>query len=280
MTTFSQIVADRLGVPIEDVEVVHGDTSIMQLGLDTYGSRSLAVGGVALYIAADKIIDKARKIIAHQLECAEDDLQYEGGRYAIKGTDRSMNVMDAALCAFTAHNCPDGIEPGLEATYAYDPPNFSWPGGAHIAVVEVDTETGSVDLRRYVAVDEVGTVINPMIVDGMVHGGVAQGIGQALFEEADLRRRRQPRHRAPWSATSSRAAPELIDIETDRVEAPSPTNPMGVKGVGETGTIASTAAVVNAVVDALSPYGITDVQMPAKPEKVWRAIQDAKGGAK
>jgi aerobic carbon-monoxide dehydrogenase large subunit len=278
VTTFSQIVADRLGVPIEHVHIVHGDTSIMHLGLDTYGSRSLAVGGVALYNAADKIIAKARKIVAHQQECAEDDLEYQGGHFTIKGTDRTMNVMDAALCAFTAHNCPDDVEPGLEATYAYDPPNFSWPGGAHVCVVEVDTETGSVELRRYVAVDDVGTVINPMIVDGMVQGGVVQGIGQALFEEAiyddngNLTTGSMLSYIVPSSA-------ELIDIETDRVEAPSPTNPMGVKGVGETGTIAATPAVIGAVVDALSPYGVTDVPMPAKPENVWRAIQDAKGGA-
>jgi carbon-monoxide dehydrogenase large subunit len=279
VTTFSQIVADRLGVPVEDVEVVHGDTSIMQLGLDTYGSRSLAVGGVALYHAADKIIAKARKIVAHQLECAEDDLEYDEGRFTVAGTDRSMKVMDAALCAFTAHNCPDGLEPGLEATYAYDPPNFSWPGGAHVAIVEVDTETGSVDLSRYVAVDEVGKVINPMIVDGMVHGGIAQGVGQALFEEAvydddgNLITGSMVNYIVPTAA-------ELPVFETDRVEAPSPTNPMGVKGVGETGTIASTPAVINAVVDALAPYGVTDVPMPAKPENVWRALQDAKGGAR
>jgi aerobic carbon-monoxide dehydrogenase large subunit len=249
----------------------------MQLGLDTYGSRSLAVGGVALYHAADKIIAKARKIVAHQLECAEDDLEYEGGRFTIRGTDRSMKVMDAALCAFTAHNCPDDVEPGMEATFAYDPPNFSWPGGAHVAVVEVDTETGAVDLRRYVAVDEVGKVINPMIVDGMVQGGIAQGIGQALFEEAVYDEEGNLVNGSMVGYIVPSAA-ELIDFETDRVEAPSPTNPMGVKGVGETGTIASTPAVINAVVDALSPYGVTDVAMPAKPETVWRAIQE--GGAR
>ncbi|MGH3090942.1 MAG: xanthine dehydrogenase family protein molybdopterin-binding subunit [Gaiellaceae bacterium] len=277
VTTFSQIVADRLGVPIENVEVVHGDTSIMQLGLDTYGSRSLAVGGVALYNAAEKIIAKARTIVAHKLEVAEDDLRYEGGTFTVAGTDRTMSVQEAALHAFTAHDLPDGLEPGLETTAVYDPPNFSWPGGAHVAVVEVDTETGSVELRRYVAVDEVGKVINPMIVDGMVHGGVAQGIGQALFEEAvfdedgNLVTGSMVSYIVPSSA-------ELIDIETDRVEAPSPTNPMGVKGVGETGTIASTPAVINAIVDALSPYGVTDVEMPAKPETVWRAIQE--GGAR
>jgi carbon-monoxide dehydrogenase large subunit len=277
VTTFSQIVADRLGYPIENVEVVHGDTSIMQLGLDTYGSRSLAVGGIALYNAAEKIIGKARTIVAHKLEVAEDDLGYDGGAFTVAGTDRTMTVQDAALHAFTAHDLPDGLEPGLETTAVYDPPNFSWPGGAHVAVVEVDTETGSVDLRRYVAVDEIGSVVNPMIVEGMVHGGVAQGIGQALFEEAVFD---EDGNLVTGSMVSYivPSAAELIDIETDRVEAPSPTNPLGVKGVGETGTIASTPAVVNAIVDALSPYGVTDVEMPAKPERVWRAIQE--GGAR
>src|ERR671919_1122311 len=277
VTTFSQIVADRLGYPIENVEVVHGDTSIMQLGLDTYGSRSLAVGGIALYNAAEKVIGKARTIVAHKLEVAEDDLRYDGGTFTVVGTDRTMTVQDAALHAFTAHDLPDGVEPGLETTAVYDPPNFSWPGGAHVSVVEVDTETGSVDLRRYVAVDEIGSVVNPMIVDGMVHGGVAQGIGQALFEVAVFD---EDGNLVTGSMVSYivPSAAELIDIETDRVEAPSPTKPLGVKGVGETGTIASTPAVVNAIVDALSPYGVTDVEMPAKPERVWRAIQE--GGAR
>src|SRR5439155_8894525 len=184
-TTWSQIVADRLGYEIDEVEVLHGDTAVVPLGMDTYGSRSLAVGGVALYHAADKVIDKARAIVAHQLEAAEDDLEYAEGRFSVKGSpDRGMTVPEAAFAAWTAHNIPDGMEPGLEATYVYDPPNFSWPSGAHLAVIEVDTETGAADLVRYVAVDDLGRVINPMIVDGQVHGGIAQGVAQALFEEA------------------------------------------------------------------------------------------------
>ena len=276
VTTFSQIVADRLGVPIEQVEIVHGDTSAMQLGLDTYGSRSLAVGGVALYNAAEKVIAKSRSIVAHKLEVSPDDLEFENGRFTVAGTDKTMTVTDAALHAFTAHDLPDGLEPGLEATFVYDPPNFSWPGGAHIAVVEVDKETGEVDLRRYVAVDEIGNVINPMVVDGQIHGGVTQGIAQALWEEAiydedgNLTTGSMVSYLVPSAA-------ETIDYELDRVVAPSPTNPLGVKGVGETGTIASTPAVMNAVVDALAPYGVRDVQMPAKPEHVWRALQE--GGA-
>ena len=184
VTTFSQIVADRLGIPLDQIEVVHGDTATMQLGLDTYGSRSLAVGGIALYNAAEKVIDKARAVVAHKLEVSPDDLQLENGTFTVAGTDKSMTVRDAALHAFTAHDLPDGMEPGLEATFVYDPPNFSWPGGAHICIVEVDTETGDVELLRYIAVDEIGNVINPQIVDGQIHGGITQGIAQALWEEA------------------------------------------------------------------------------------------------
>jgi carbon-monoxide dehydrogenase large subunit len=276
VTTWSQIAADRLGVPIENIEVLHGDTSVIPLGMDTYGSRSLAVGGVALYHAADRIIEKARKIAAHQLEVAEADLEYERGRFTVRGTDKSLTVTEAALSAWTAHNLPDGLEPGLEATYVHDPENFSWPGGCHVAVVEIDTETGAVDLVRYVAVDEVGNVINPTIVDGQVHGGIAQGVAQALFEEAVYD---EDGNLVTGSMVSYLvpSAAELPSFEVDRVAAPSPTNPLGVKGVGETGTIASPAAVMNAVVDALSHLGVTDVDMPATPERVWRAISGGDG---
>ena len=184
MTTFSQVVADRLGVGIDDVEILHGDTAVSALGMDTYGSRSLAVGGVAVWQAADKVIAKARRIAAHQLEVSDDDIAEAGGRFTVRGTDRSMTVAEAGFQAWTAHNLPDGMEPMLEETAVYDPPNFSWPGGCHVAVVEVDTETGDTRLVRYVAVDEVGTVVNPTIVDGQVHGGIAQGVGAALYEEA------------------------------------------------------------------------------------------------
>jgi carbon-monoxide dehydrogenase large subunit len=273
VTTFSQIVAERLGVPLDQVEIVHGDTSAMQLGLDTYGSRSLAVGGIALYNAAEKILEKSKAVVAHKLEVSPDDLQYENGAFTVAGTDKSMTVQDAALHTFTAHDLPDGMEPGLEATFVYDPPNFSWPGGAHVCVVEVDPETGDVELRRYVAVDEIGNVINPTIVDGQIHGGVTQGIAQALWEEAIYDEDGNLTTSSMLSYLVPSAA-ETIDYELDRVNAPSPTNPLGVKGVGETGTIASTPAVINAIVDALSPFGVTDVEMPAKPERVWRAIQE------
>ena len=273
VTTFSQIVAERLGIPYEDVEVLHGDTAVAPLGMDTYGSRSLTVGGVAAYHAAERIIEKARKIAAHQLEVGEDELEYENGTFS--GNGNSLTTKELALQAWTAHNLPDGMEPGLEASFVYDPPNFSWPSGTHIAVVEVDTETGNVDLIRYVAVDDVGAVINPKVVEGQIHGGVAQGIAQALWEEAvydedgNLVTGSMMNYLVPSAA-------ELPSYELGRTETPSPTNPLGVKGVGETGTIASTAAVMNAVVDALVPFGVTDLDMPATPERVWRAIEAAR----
>jgi aerobic carbon-monoxide dehydrogenase large subunit len=273
VTTFSQIVAERLGVAYEDVEILHGDTAVAPLGMDTYGSRSLTVGGIAAYFAADRIVQKARRIAAHQLGVDEAELEYENGTFSANG--KSMTTKEIALQAWTAHDLPDGMEPGLEASYVFDPENFSWPAGTHIAVVEVDTETGAVDLVRYVAVDDVGKVINPMIVDGQIHGGIAQGVAQALFEEAvydedgNLLTGSMVNYLVPSAA-------ELPSYELGRTETPSSTNPLGVKGVGETGTIASTAAVMNAVVDALSPYGITDLEMPATPERVWRAIEEAK----
>jgi carbon-monoxide dehydrogenase large subunit len=275
-TTWSQIVADQLGVSVDEVEVLHGDTAVSQLGMDTYGSRSLAVGGVALWYASQKVIDKARQIVSHQLEVAAEDLDFANGSFSVKGSpDRAMSIQDVAFQAHAAHNLPDGLEPGLEATAVYDPPNFSWPGGAHAAVVEVDTETGDTRLVRYVAIDDVGTPVNPEIIDGQVHGGIAQAISAALYEEGiydedgNLLTTTMTTYLVPSAA-------EFPSFETDRTESPSPTNPLGVKGVGETGTIAAAPAVINAVLDALSPFGVTDIQMPATPERVWRAIEEAK----
>jgi carbon-monoxide dehydrogenase large subunit len=274
-TAWSQIVADQLGLDPAEIEVVHGDTAVSQLGMDTYGSRSLPVGGIALWRAGEKVIAKARQIVAHQLEVSPDDLEYEAGTFTVKGSpDKAMTVKDASLQAWTAHNLPDGMEPGMEETAVYDPPNFSWPAGAHAAVVEVDTETGDARLVRYLAVDDVGTVVNPLIVDGQIHGGVTQGIATALYEEGvydedgNLTTTSMATYLVPSAA-------ELPSFELERTETPSPTNPLGVKGVGETGTIAAAPAVITAVVDALSHLGVTDVQMPASPERVWRAIQEA-----
>jgi carbon-monoxide dehydrogenase large subunit len=278
-TSWSQIVADELGVPVEDVEVLHGDTAVSPLGLDTYGSRSVSVGAIALYHAAQKIIAKAKKIAAHELEVAEEDLEFRDGKIRVRGApDRARAIPEIALSAWTAHDLPDDVEPGLDETYVFDPPNFTFPSGAHICAVEVDTETGQTFIREYVAVDDCGRVINPMIVEGQIHGGIAQGIAEAQYEEAvydengTLLSSNMGYYRIPSAA-------ELPSFDTDRMETPSTTNPLGVKGVGETGTIAAPPAVVNAVVDALRPLGVTHVDMPVTPERVWRAIQNAKGGA-
>ena len=274
-TAWSQIVADQLGVDPAEVEVLHGDTAVSQHGLDTYGSRSLAVGGVALWHASQKVIEKARLIAAHQLEVAAEDLEFERGEFHVKGApQKTMAIKAAALAAWTAHNLPEGMEPGLEETAVYDPPNFSWPGGAHAAVVEVDTETGDARLVRYVAVDDCGAVVNPLIVDGQIHGGVTQGIATALYEEGiyddegNLMTANMTTYLVPSAA-------EVPSYELGRTETRSPTNPLGVKGVGETGTIAAAPAVVNAVLDALSHLGVTDIGMPTTPERVWRAIAEA-----
>jgi carbon-monoxide dehydrogenase large subunit len=274
-TAWSMIVADRLGISPDDVDVLHSDTAIAPLGLDTYGSRSLPVGGVAIAMACDKVIDKAKQIAAHQLEANPDDLEFEGGAFRVKGTpDKAMPLAAIAFEAFTAHDLPDGLEPNLEASVTYDPPNFSWPFGTHMCVVEIDTETGEVDVLQYVAVDDCGVQVNPLIVDGQVHGGVVQGLAQALFEEAvydsegNLKTSTLAEYLVP-------AASDVPSITLDHTVTPSPTNPLGVKGVGEAGTIGAAPAVINAIVDALADLGVRDVPMPASPYHVWRAIQDA-----
>jgi carbon-monoxide dehydrogenase large subunit len=279
VTSWAQIAADELGVPFEDVEVLHGDTAVSPLGMDTYGSRSLAVGGIALWHAAQRIKEKARVIAAHELEVAGDDVEFRDGAFRVRGVpERAKTIPEIAFSAWTAHSLPPEVEPGLEATYVFDPPNFTFPSGTHVCIVEVDSETGESEILKYVAVDDCGNVINPMIVDGQVQGGVAQGIGEALYEEAVYDDQGQLLTSSMHSYRIPSAA-ELPPIVTDRTTTPSTTNPMGVKGVGEAGTIAAPAAVVNAVVDALAPFGVTDIQMPATPERIWRAIQTAKGGA-
>jgi carbon-monoxide dehydrogenase large subunit len=272
-TTFAQIVADRLGCSIDDVEVVHGDTGRVQFGMGTYGSRSGAVGGTAIVLSLDKIIEKSKRIAAHMLEAAPEDIELANGRFHVRGVpDRSKGLPDISLAAYLAHSMPAGIEPGLEATSFFDPSNFTFPFGTHIAVVEVDADTGQVTLKRYIAVDDVGNVINPMIVDGQVHGGIAQGVGQALFEGAEFDDNGQLLTGSLMNYGLPKAH-QLPFFELDRTVTPSPVNPLGVKGVGEAGTIASTPAVVNAVLDALSPFGVTHIDMPLTAPKVWRAIQ-------
>ncbi len=279
VTGFSQIVADRLGVPFEDVEIIHGDTQSSPKGLDTYGSRSLTVGGVAVVNAVDKVIDKARRIAAHLMEANEEDLEYSDGQFTVAGAPGSaVPFGDIAFAVFSAHDLPDGMEPTLNSEATYDPGNFSFPHGTHLCAVEVDTETGFVSIRTYACVDDIGAPINPMLIDGQVHGGLAQGIGQALFEEAvyDDAGNLVTGSFVDYTLPSASDLPHFL---TDRTVTPSTDNPLGVKGVGEAGTIASTPAVVNAVVDALRPLGVTDVTMPCTPERVWRAIQSQSNGS-
>ncbi|MFF4773099.1 xanthine dehydrogenase family protein molybdopterin-binding subunit [Microtetraspora fusca] len=274
-TAWSQIVADALGVPFEDVAVLHGDTSSSHKGMDTYGSRSLVVGGVAVVQACEKVKEKAKQVAAHLMEASPDDIEFTRGEFRVRGTGTSRTIQEIALATFAAHDLPDGFEPRLDADATFDPDNFSFPHGTHLCAVEVDTETGATRIRSYVAVDDVGNVVNPLIVEGQVHGGIAQGIAQALFEEAV--------HDADGNLLTTTMAdyllPSAADLPaytTDRTETPATTNPLGVKGVGEAGTIASTPAVVNAVVDALRPYGVRDVPMPCTPERVWRALGQAR----
>ena len=273
-TAWSQIVADRLGVPFENIEVLHGDTQIAPRGLDSYGSRSLVVGGEALVQAADKVIEKAKPFAAHLLEADPGDLEFSAGKFSVKGTDKSVGITEIATAVFTGHNLPDGAEPSIDAEAAYDPVNFSFPHGTHLCAMEVDTETGASTMRKYVCVDDVGVIVNPLIVEGQVHGGLVQGIAQALWEGAEFDDNGTLVTGSFVDYTLPTAA-DTISFVTDHTESPSTTNTLGTKGVGEAGTIASPPAVVNAMVDALRPLGINDLLMPCTPERVWKAIQSA-----
>ena len=275
VTSWSQIVADRLGVPFEDVEVLHGDTQSAYKGLDTYGSRSLVVGGEAVVRAADKVIEKAKVFAAHMLEANPDDLEFSGGRFGVKGTEQGVGITEVAMATFAAHDYPEGVEPSIDADATFDPEDFSFPHGTHLCAMEVDTETGETRMRSYVCVDDVGTVINPLIVEGQIHGGLVQGIAQALWEEAVFDDSGTLVTGSFVDYTLPTAA-DTISFVTDNTTSPSTTNTLGTKGVGEAGTIASTPAVVNAIVDALRPMGVNDVRMPCTPERVWRAIQGAR----
>ncbi len=278
VTSWSQIAADALGVPFDDVSVIWGDTQSSPQGMDTYGSRSLVVGGVAVHLAAQKVIEKAKRVAAHMLEAAEGDIQFDGGTFSVAGSpEAKKTIQEVALATFAAHDLPEGMEPTINADAVLDPDNFSYPHGTHLCAVEVDTETGQTKIRSYVAVDDIGTVINPLIVEGQVHGGIAQGIAQALYEEAvydaegNLITGTMVDYLVP-------AAPDLPEFTTDRTVTPSTSNPLGVKGVGEAGTIASTPAVVGAVVDAIRHFGVDDIRMPCTPERVWRAIHSGSDG--
>ena len=273
-TTFAQVVADRMGIPIDDVEIIHGDSDSVAFGMGTYGSRSLAVGGSSIVKSVDKVLEKGAKIAAHLLEASVEDLEYAEGKWTVKGTEKSVAFGDVSLTAYVPHNYPEGLEPGLDFSSFYDPTNFTYPFGCHIAIVEIDKETGKVSLKRFIAVDDVGNVINPMIVDGQIHGGLAQGIGQALLEGAMYDEDAQLINGSYMDYTMPRAD-DLPSFEVDRTVTPCPHNPLGVKGAGEAGCIGSTPAVVNAVIDALwkSGYKVKDVEMPMTSERVWTAMQ-------
>jgi carbon-monoxide dehydrogenase large subunit len=275
-TTFAQILADTLGVPYDAIEMHHGDTNEgTAFGFGTYGSRSLAVGGMALRVAGQKVVEKAKKLAAHILEAAEEDVEFDQGRFYVKGSpDRAKAFGEIAFAAY-GMGLPEGMEQGLEAVSYYDPSNLVWPFGAHICIVEVDPETGSVDLIKYVAVDDCGNVINPMIVEGQLHGGIVQGIAQALFEEVIYGDDGQLKT-GTLLDYSVPTANEIPPIWLDSTVTPSPTNELGVKGIGEAGTIASSIAVINAVCDALKPLGIKHVDMPASPDRLWKQIQEAR----
>ena len=276
-TAWSQIASSILGIPVEDIEVIHGDTGRAPYGMDTYGSRSLAVGGQAIKMAADRLVENARVIAAHQLECAPADLEFVEGTFHVRGdAEKAMPLAALAWQAFSSHNLPPGVEPMLSGEATVDPEDFSYPHGTHLAAMEVDTETGKVRLRKYVCVDDVGVQVNPMIVEGQVHGGLAQGIGQALYEgvEYDEDGNLLTASLADYLIPS---AADLPSFDTSTTMTPSSTHPLGTKGVGEAGAIASTPAIINGIVDALRPLGVTDVLMPASPQNVWRAIQSARG---
>jgi carbon-monoxide dehydrogenase large subunit len=277
-TAWSQLVADRLGVPFEDIEVLHGDTSVSPRGLDTYGSRSLVVGGAAVVNAAEKVVAKARRVAAHLLEASEDDLDFSGGKFSVRGTPGAeVSIQEIALATFAAHNFPEGVEPSIDADATFDPENFSFPHGTHICAMEVDTETGMAKIRKYACVDDVGTIVNPLIVEGQIHGGLAQGIAQAMFEEAV--------YDADGNLTTGSfvdylvpSAADLPHFDTGNTVHEAPGNPIGAKGVGEAGTIASTPAVVNAALDAVRHLGVSDIRMPLTPERVWRALHQGGDG--
>ncbi|MGH2886511.1 MAG: xanthine dehydrogenase family protein molybdopterin-binding subunit, partial [Solirubrobacteraceae bacterium] len=278
-TGFAQIVADKLGIDPQHVEVIHGDTQTGPFGLDTYGSRSLAVGGEAAARAANKVAAKAKEIVAHQLEADAEDIEVRDGKLSVRGSpDRGMTLAEVAGAAYVPENLPDGMEPGLDEQSFYDPENFVFPFGAHACVVDVDGETGKAKLVRYVAVDDCGRAINPLLIDGQVHGGVTHGIGQALYERIHYDESGQL-VTGTFVDYALPSAAEVPSFETDRTVTPSPVNSLGVKGVGEAGTIAATPAVTNAVIDALRPLGVSYINMPLTPMRVWKEIESAKGGA-
>jgi carbon-monoxide dehydrogenase large subunit len=275
-TSFAQIVADELGIELDDITVVHGDTASVPKGIGTFGSRATAVGGIAIYQAAEKVRDKARELASHLLEVDAEDLNFSEGRFSVKGVPkRGLTIPQIAAEASRAKNLPKNIEPGLAAESQFEPSNFTFPFGTHICVVEVEPQSGRIGIKKYVAVDDCGKVINPLLVDGQIQGGIVQGLGQALFEEVIYDENGQLLTGSLMDYAVPRAA-DLPRLDLTRTETPTPVNPLGIKGIGEAGTIGSTPAIVNAVVDALAPFGVTHIDMPLTPEKIWSLCQETK----
>jgi carbon-monoxide dehydrogenase large subunit len=278
-TSFAQIAGDELGVAVNDVTVIHGDTAIVQYGIGTFGSRGTAVGGTAVYLALQKLKTKATALAAHLLQVDVATVTFADGKFTSKAAaDKQITIQEVALAAHLARSIPADMEPGLSATSFFEPKNFTFPFGTHIAVVEIDRETGEVHFQRYVAVDDCGRIINPMLVHGQVHGGIVQSIGQALYEEVVY----DDQGQLVTGTLMDYAVPKAIMIphmELDSTVTPSPVNPLGVKGVGEAGTIGATPAIVSAVVDALAPFGVRHVDMPLKPETIWQIIRKSSAGA-
>src|SRR5947207_3743559 len=273
-TTFAQVVSDHLGIPIESIEIVHGDTAKIPYGMGTYGSRSLAVGGTAIIKAMDKVIAKGRKIAAHLLEASEADIEFKDGKFSVAGTDRAKTLAEVALTAYVPHNFPhDELEPGLDETAFYDPKNFTFPSGAHIAEVEIDPDTGRLEIVNFTASDDFGRIINPMIVAGQVHGGLAQGIGQAVLEGCVYDKETGQLLTGSYNDYAMPRADDLPNFALSTHVTLCTHNPLGVKGCGEAGAIGSPAAIANAVVDALKPLGVKHVEMPLTPERLWRTIR-------
>jgi carbon-monoxide dehydrogenase large subunit len=276
-TTFAQVVAARLGIPVENVDIVHGDTGRVPFGMGTYGSRSISVGGAAIMKALDKIEAKAKKIAAHLLEASDTDIEFSNGEFVVKGTDKKIPFGQVALTAYVPHNYPlEKLEPGLNETAFYDPTNFTFPAGTYICEVEVNPKTGETRVDRFTAVDDFGTIINPMIVEGQVHGGLTQGIGQALLENCVYDRDSGQLLTGSYMDYAMPRADDLPEFKIGHVCTPCTTNPLGTKGCGEAGAIGSPPAVMNAVLDALAPLGVKDMDMPASPHRVWKAIQEAR----
>jgi aerobic carbon-monoxide dehydrogenase large subunit len=276
-TTFSQLVSDQLGIPIESIEIVHGDTAKIPYGMGTYGSRSLAVGGTAIIKAMDKVVAKGKKIAAHLLEASEADIEFKDGKFSVAGTDRAKTLGEVALTAYVPHNFPhDELEPGLDETAFYDPKNFTFPSGAHIAEIEIDPDTGRLEVVNFTASDDFGRIINPMIVAGQVHGGLAQGIGQAVLEGCVYDKETGQLLTGSYNDYAMPRADDLPLFQLSTHVTLCTHNPLGVKGCGEAGAIGAPAAIANAVVDALKPLGIRHVEMPLTPERLWRTIQQHK----